>query len=169
MPSYKKNKILTRPVNVTRADTLRIAIVVSEYNPDITEALYKGCRSTLLQHGIQQDNIYRLDVPGAFELPLGAKLIHDQLKPHAVICLGCVITGETRHSEYINHAVAGELMRLSLDNNKPFVFGLLTPENDRQAQDRAGGKYGNKGVEAATAALKMISAQQEIKSFGKNK
>ena len=87
---------------------------------------------------------------------MGAKLLDDSEKPHALICLGCVITGETRHAEYISNAVANGLIQLSLSTAKPFVFGVLTPDNEIQALARAGGKFGNKGADAAMTALKMI-------------
>lgn len=134
---------------------LRFSIVVSEWNEEITSALFNACRQTLLDSGCKQDDIIRTNVPGSFELPLGAKRALDVGKFDAVICLGCVIQGETRHFDFICDAVANGIMRLNLDHKIPVIFGVLTPENMQQAIDRAGGKHGNKGVEAAVTALKM--------------
>lgn len=127
-----------------------------------------------MEFGVKQENILRSDVPGAYELPLGAKLAIDKLgvhelskvgwinypqfhqHPFAVICLGCVIQGETRHFDFICDAVANGIMNLNLETGIPVIFGVLTPDTQQQAIDRAGGKYGNKGCEAAVAALEMI-------------
>lgn len=145
------------PDIVPNANSLCFGIVVSDYNPDITYSLLDGCYETLVQHGALSQNIFVWHVPGAYELPLGAKLLYQTVHPDALICLGCVITGETKHDEYINRAVSDALMRLGLKYNTPFVFGVLTPQNISQAQDRAGGKHGNKGVEAAIAAIRMAA------------
>lgn len=139
---------------------VRIALVVSEYHNDITHALRDGCLSVLKACGVNELNISLVYTPGAYEMPLAA-LYADRTDVDAVICLGCVIKGDTDHDVYINHAVADGLMKLSLDRSKPFVFGLLTTNNLQQAQDRAGGKLGNKGEECAIAALKMISIKQQ--------
>ncbi|MBX7225601.1 MAG: 6,7-dimethyl-8-ribityllumazine synthase [Chitinophagales bacterium] len=132
----------------------KIGIVVSEWNNHITYPLLKGAVETLLQHGVKEKNIPTIFVPGSFELPLGAQKIIEEVD--AVICIGCVIKGETKHDEYINHAVAEGIMKLNLKHNKPVIFGVLTPNNEQQAIDRAGGKHGNKGIEAAITALKML-------------
>lgn len=132
------------------------AIVVSEWNEDITFALRDECIATLKANGAEEDKILIHYVPGAFELPLGARITLAQQKIDAVICLGCVIKGETDHDIYINNAVASGIMTLSLTSKKPIIFGLLTPNTKEQAVDRAGGKYGNKGVEAAHTAIKMV-------------
>lgn len=143
--------------SVPSATQMQFGIVVSDYNADITHSLLQGCYDTLLAHGALESHIAIRHVPGAYELPLGATLLYDQLRPHAVICLGCVITGETKHDDYINIAVAHGIMQLNLQYKIPFVFGLLTPRNHEQALDRSGGKHGNKGVECAIAAIKMAS------------
>ena len=135
--------------------SLRITIVVSEWNEQITESLYRACYQTLIEAGCKEENIIRKNVPGSFELPLGAKIAIVNDQPNAVICLGCVIQGETRHFDFICDAVAQGIMRLNLDYSIPVVFGVLTPENMQQAMDRAGGQYGNKGIEAAVTALQM--------------
>jgi 6,7-dimethyl-8-ribityllumazine synthase len=134
----------------------RIGIAVSDYHRDITSALLEGCRKTLLEHGASEENILILHAPGAFELPSVAQSIIERHRPDAVVCLGCVIKGDTRHDEYINHAIASGVMNLTLTYKLPVIFGVLTTENVAQAQERSGGTEGNKGVEAALAAVKMI-------------
>lgn len=134
----------------------RISIVVSEWNETITESLYAACYQTLIDSGCNKENIIRKNVPGSFELVLGAKWAIENERPDAVICLGCVIQGETRHFDFICDAVANGIMKLNIDFSLPVIFGVLTPQNMEQALDRAGGKHGNKGLEAAVTALKMI-------------
>lgn len=133
------------------------AIIVAQWNSEITEALYEGCYQTLIEAGAKPANIKRINVPGSFELTSGARLVADDHNIDAAICLGCVIQGETRHFEFISHAVANGLTQLCIDYRKPFIFGVLTPDNMQQALDRAGGKYGNKGIEAAVTAIKMLA------------
>lgn len=132
------------------------AIIVSDWNEDITYALRDACLQTLAEHGAKDDSISVRYVPGAFELPMGARIAMSQEKVDAAICLGCVIKGETDHDIYINNAVASGIMNLGLSAKKPVIFGVLTPNDKQQAIDRAGGKYGNKGVEAAITAIKMV-------------
>lgn len=132
------------------------AVVVSDWNDDITYKLKDGCIETLKKYGAKEENIHVAHVPGAYELPMGARLMMGKEKIHAAICIGCVIKGETKHDEYINSAVATGIMNLSLASTKPVVFGLLTPNSHEQAVDRAGGAYGNKGIEAAITAIKMV-------------
>ena len=134
----------------------RFGLVVAEWNRAITDVLSAGAYETLLKHGATAENIFRNAVPGTFELSLGAQLLaqHDEID--AVICLGVVIQGETKHDDYINHAVAQGLTQVSLKFNKPVIFGVVTTNTLEQAQDRAGGKLGNKGTEAAVAAIQML-------------
>ena len=134
---------------------MKFGIVVSEWNQEITAALLDGTLSTLRNHGVKQENIQIKTVPGSFELPFGARILAEQFTPHAVICLGCVIQGETRHFDYICQGVTFGITELNLDYDIPFIFGVLTTEDHQQALDRAGGKHGNKGDEAAVTALKM--------------
>ena len=138
-------------------------LVVSEWNSKITSNLAKACIKTLKDNGVAKGNIHRIDVPGSFELPLGARLLAGKEKLDAVICLGCVIKGETKHDEYINNAVANGIMNLALTSGKPIIFGILTPNDEQQAIDRSGGKYGNKGVESASTALKMVALAEQLK------
>ncbi|MCO5233479.1 MAG: 6,7-dimethyl-8-ribityllumazine synthase [Chitinophagales bacterium] len=134
-----------------------VGIVIAEWNQHITFELLNGCKDTLLQHGVGLDNIVISIVPGTFELPFAAKKIAKEHHLSGVICIGCVIKGETKHDEYINHSVAQALQNLNLHFDIPFIFGVLTPNTEQQALDRAGGKHGNKGVEAAVTLLKMMS------------
>lgn len=136
--------------------TKKFAIVVAEWNEEITEALYEGAYSTLLKLGAKKSNIERVDVPGSYELPLAAQRMAKQKEIAGVICLGCVIQGETPHFDYICNAVANGIMRVNLDSGKPVAFGVLTTLDKKQALERAGGKYGNKGEEAAITMVEML-------------
>lgn len=135
----------------------KFGIVVAEWNEEITEALYNGSMEVLLKHGIPASHIERINVPGTFELSLGAQWMAAKEYVDAVICLGCVIQGETRHFDFICQAVAAGITEVNLKYNKPVIFGVLTTDNKDQAFDRAGGKHGNKGDEAAVTALKMLA------------
>jgi len=144
------------------AKDMLIGIIVSSWNTEITDALYNGAVNTLIENGIIKNNIITKYVPGSFELPLGAQLLIENTDVDAVICLGSVIQGETRHFEFICNAVALNLNRISLDFSIPVVFGVLTTDNLQQAKDRSGGKLGNKGTEAAITAIKMIQLSDEL-------
>jgi 6,7-dimethyl-8-ribityllumazine synthase len=135
------------------------AIVVAEWNEEITEPLYQGSYQSLIKAGVKSKNIIRKSVPGSFELPLAAQWMADQKEVDAVICLGCVIQGETAHFDYICQAVAYGIMKVNLKSNKPVAFGVLTTLNKKQAIERAGGKHGNKGEEAAFTVIKMLELQ----------
>ena len=134
----------------------KIGIIVSNWNEEITGALYEAARECLIQHGIKKKNIVRKSVPGTFELSLGSLWMAEDKKIDAVICLGCVIKGETPHFDYICQAVAYGITEAGLKSRKPVIFGVLTTNTKQQALDRAGGKYGNKGEEAALTALAML-------------
>lgn len=134
----------------------KFAIIVAEWNEEITEALYEGAVQGLVSNGVKKNNIVRKNVPGTFELSLGALWMAEKKNIDAVICLGCVIQGETPHFDYICQAVAYGVTEAGLKTRKPVIFGVLTTLNKQQALDRAGGKYGNKGEEAAITAIKMI-------------
>lgn len=161
MASALKNLSEYDESSIPNAEGMCFGIVVSEWNAVVTHALYAGCYETLIKHGVSVDKIHTLQVPGAFELPTGARLLSSRHSPDAVICLGCVIRGETNHHEYINQAVANGLMNLSIASGRPFIFGLLTPNDQQQALERAGGIYGNKGVEAAVTAIRMADLKKE--------
>lgn len=133
----------------------QFGIVVAEWNPEITFSMLEAAKDTLIQHDVKLQDIHVRFVPGTFELVFGAKQLLQNHHLSAVICIGCVIKGETKHDEYISMSVANGLQQLNVGFNIPFIFGVLTPNSMEQALDRAGGKYGNKGVEAAVTALKM--------------
>jgi 6,7-dimethyl-8-ribityllumazine synthase len=156
MASSFKNLSDYNPAEVPSGKGKRFGVVVAEWNRHITFALLEGCVDTLRHHGVSKEDIIIKVVPGTFELPFAAKKL---LTYHvsAVICIGCVIKGETKHDEYISHSVALALQQLNVECNIPFIFGVLTPNNEEQALDRAGGKHGNKGVEAAVTALRMAN------------
>lgn len=134
----------------------RIGVLVSEWNSEVTESLFSGAYETLVRLGIKKENIVRVNVPGSYELSFGAQVMAQKPDIDGVICLGCVIQGETRHFEFICQSVAQGIKDVSLKYNKPVVFGVLTTDNKKQALDRAGGKYGNKGDEAAVTAVKLL-------------
>lgn len=140
----------------------KIGVIVSEWNDQVTQALYNGCKRTLVELSVKKKNIQKVNVPGSFELPAAAKLLIESKKLDAVICLGCVIQGETRHFEFICNAVANGIMDLNIRYTIPVIFGVLTTDNLAQAKDRAGGKHGNKGVEAAVTAVKMILLKRKL-------
>lgn len=141
---------------------IRIAVVVSEWNTKITTSLLKSCKSILLENGILSKNIIIEWVPGSFELPLAAKWMLDNDTIDSVICLGCIIKGETPHNHYISEAVSLNIAALSIEYSVPVIFGVLTTDNEKQALDRAGGSKGNKGEDAAIAALKMLALADKI-------
>jgi 6,7-dimethyl-8-ribityllumazine synthase len=149
--------------SIPDARKMRFGIVVSDWNGDVTHALLEGAEKTLRKHGTKSKNIIIKHVPGSFELTPGAKLLADFSNPDAVICLGCVIKGETPHFTYICQGVTQGITQLNLDYNIPFIFGVLTTETHQQALDRAGGKNGNKGDEAAVTAIKMAALKREIR------
>lgn len=160
----KKTNLSEHSGSFPKANQYKIGVVVSEWNPQVTEALKEGAIEFLLEHGVQKSNIDVHYVPGSFELPLGAAMMFDGDEDlDGVICLGCVIQGETRHFDFISQAVADGTMRVGLDYGAPVIFGVLTCNTVEQALDRSGGKHGNKGVEAAVTILKMIALQRKLK------
>jgi 6,7-dimethyl-8-ribityllumazine synthase len=159
MASLDKNLSSYSLVNLKNVSEKKFGIVMSEWNNSVTESLLEGVLHTLLSHGVQKEYICTVQVPGSFELSLGAQRMAKKEEIDAVICLGCVIQGETRHFEFICNAVAHGLTQVSLKYEKPVVFGVLTTDTYQQALDRAGGKHGNKGDEAAITAIKMIFSE----------
>lgn len=156
MASNLRNLSTYNPKEIQNAEDKIFGIVVSEWNSEITDALLTGALEALEKAQVKQENVHILHVPGSFELPFGAQRLIDQIKPHAVICLGCVIQGETRHFDFICQSVADGIMNLGLKHRIPVIFGVLTTNDQQQAQDRSGGKHGNKGFEAGITALKLI-------------
>ena len=157
MASANKNLSEFQTHELPEIQDKKFAILVSEWNQEVTNALYVGAYETLIKHGAQEKNIISQTVPGSFELTLGAQKMAQKLEIDAVICLGCVIQGETRHFDFICQAVAQGITDVSIKFNKPVIFGVLTPNTQEQAMDRAGGKHGNKGDEAAITAIKMLA------------
>jgi 6,7-dimethyl-8-ribityllumazine synthase len=156
MASKNKNLSAYSEQNIRGISDKKFGIVVSEWNPEVTEALYSGAVDTLLQNKAKKENIIRKTVPGSYELTLGAQWLAKSSDIDAVICLGCVIQGETPHFDYICQAVANGITNVTLKYDKPVIFGVLTTLTMQQALDRAGGKHGNKGDEAAATAIKML-------------
>lgn len=163
MATQLKNLSTYDPDAVPDGRKLSIGIIVSEWNREVTQELEKGARETLLAHGVKPENLMIHPVPGSFELPLGAKFLLENQDPDAVILLGCVIQGETRHFEFICQAVSQGCMNVGLEYQIPVIFGVLTTDTLEQAKDRAGGKHGNKGTEAAITALKMASLAKKVR------
>ena len=156
MATSLKNLSQHSDTNIKDIHNKKFGVIVSEWNDEVTESLYNGALETLLKHGAGRENIYRKNVPGSFELPLAAQWLAQMDEIDAVICIGCVIQGETRHFDFICQAVAQGITEVGLKYNKPVIFGVLTPNSQQQALDRAGGKHGNKGDEAAITAIKML-------------
>ncbi len=148
--------------SVPGAEGMRFGVVVAEWNIQITGALANGAVETLKKHGAREEDITVKYVPGTFELPLGGQFFAEMDNVDAVLLLGCVIQGETRHFDYICEGVTQGCKDLNLKYNKPFIFGVLTTDNEQQALDRAGGKHGNKGDEAAVTAIKMLDLKKSF-------
>jgi 6,7-dimethyl-8-ribityllumazine synthase len=152
----KKNTNLSYFIKeeVSNAKGLSFGIVVSEWNGDITEGLYKGAIEALIECGADTNDIVRYNVPGSYELVFGAKIAAKN-NPDAIICLGSVIQGETKHFDFVCNAVALGIKDLNISLDIPVIFGVLTDNTMKQALNRSGGKFGNKGIEAAITAIKM--------------
>jgi 6,7-dimethyl-8-ribityllumazine synthase len=153
---------------VPSADEMRFGIVVSEWNAEVTEALLKGAVQTLRKAGCAEHNILIKYVPGTFEIPLGVQFFAEYTDVDAVIALGCVIQGETRHFEYICSGATQGIMQLQIAWNMPIAFGILTTDNMDQALARAGGDHGNKGDEAAVTAINMVKLQNDMEDSAEN-
>lgn len=155
MATINKNLSSYNPEEIPAPGNKQFGIVVADWNDEITYALRDGAIDTLLKHGVKKQHIHVMHVPGSVELTYGAKQLAETCD--AVMVLGCVIQGETRHFDFVCDSVTQGITRLNIAYNQPFIFGLLTTNNMEQARDRAGGKHGNKGIEAAVTALKMIN------------
>lgn len=138
-----------------------IGVVVSEWNSPVTDNLLKGAVDTLISAGVNDDDIIIEYVPGSVELTFGAKTLIEGTLTHAVIVLGCVIQGETAHFDYVCDSVTQGITTLNIEYDTPVIFGVLTTNNQEQAEARAGGSHGNKGEDCAIAALKMIALQEK--------
>ena len=163
MATTLKNLSSYNPNEIPSAKKMKFGIVVSDWNQEVTHSLLRGALETLISHGAKEENILVKHVPGSFELTLGAQFMAEYADLDGVICLGCVIQGETRHFDFICQGVTHGITELNMNYNIPFVFGLLTTNNQEQAIDRSGGKHGNKGVEAAITAIKMAELACRLK------
>ncbi|KAA6351023.1 6 7-dimethyl-8-ribityllumazine synthase [termite gut metagenome] len=157
MATTNRNLSIYNPDSVPNAKDMIVGIVVSQWNSDVTDALLKGAVETLKKHGAKEENIKIKRVPGSFELIFAANQMANSEEVEAIIVLGCVIKGETPHFDYICMGVTQEIARLNADNDIPVIYGLITTNTLEQALDRCGGKHGNKGVECAVTAIKMIT------------
>jgi 6,7-dimethyl-8-ribityllumazine synthase len=142
------------------SSNMKIGIVVSKWNNKITDGLYNGAFTTLIESGVLENNIEKIEVPGSFELIFGAKIL-SRKNIDVIICLGSVIQGETKHFDYVCQAVSNGIKDLNISLNIPVIFGVLTDNTMEQAVNRSGGKHGNKGVEAAVTAIKMAHLNQQ--------
>lgn len=163
MPVKKTDLSEFDPDALPKLKDSRIGIVVSEWNREVTDALLNGALEVLKSCDVKKSNIIVRYVPGSFELPLSAQYMIKSGNTDAVICLGSVIQGETRHFEFICQAVANGIIQVGTFHNVPVIFGVLTTDNMQQAIERSGGKHGNKGIEAAIAAVKMIELKHSLK------
>ncbi|KAA6311516.1 6 7-dimethyl-8-ribityllumazine synthase [termite gut metagenome] len=150
------------PCLVPDAKEMRFGIVVSEWNNSVTDALLKGAEETLKVHGVKKENIRVKKVPGSFELIYAASCIIKSDDVNAVIVLGCVIKGETPHFDYICLGVTQEIARMNAESDIPVIYGLITANTMEQALDRCGGKHGNKGIECAVTAIKMVNRFEKL-------
>jgi 6,7-dimethyl-8-ribityllumazine synthase len=166
MASELKNLSEFEGGTIPSAAGMKFGIVTAEWNHQITFALQKGAIDTLVKHGAKEEHILGKWVPGSFELTLGAQFIAEMAQVDAIICIGCVIQGDTKHFDFICDAVAKGITDLNIKYNIPVIFGVLTPNTYKQAEERAGGKHGNKGDEAAVTAIKMVDLKR---SFDRNK
>ncbi len=155
MATENKNLSVYDKSKIPNAKNLRFGIVVSEWNGEITEALHNGAKEALLDCGALPGNILRWNVPGSFELTFGCKKMIDTQNVDAVIAIGSVIRGETSHFDFVCSATAQGIKDLNVAYDTPVIFCVLTDDNLQQAKDRSGGKHGNKGTEAAIAAIQM--------------
>lgn len=150
------------PTAVPDGSLYTVAVVAAEWNPEVTGAMLNGAVSTLREHGVKEENIIVRHVPGTFELTTAADLLlGSDPSLDAVICIGCVIQGETRHFEFICQAVSQGLSNVAIKHSRPVIFSVLTCDTMQQALDRAGGRHGNKGVEGAVTALKMCKFKDQ--------
>lgn len=149
--------------SVPSAANMKFGIVVSEWNYNITGALLKGAIATLKKHGARDENILVKTVPGSFELTFGASQLIKNTHVHAVIALGCVVRGDTPHFDYVCMGSTQGIAQLNATTDKPVIYGLITTNTMAQAEERAGGKLGNKGDECAITAIKMIDFAWSLK------
>ena len=145
------------PATVPSGAGRRFALVVSEWNHAITDALRQGAHETLLKHGVKEADIVEAWVPGSFELAMGAQLLLERGGLDGVICIGSIVRGETPHFDYVCQGTTQGIAQVGLKYGVPVIFGVLTDDTMEQARDRSGGRHGNKGVDCAVAVLKMAA------------
>jgi 6,7-dimethyl-8-ribityllumazine synthase len=145
------------PASVPSGAGLRFGLIISEWNHEITDALRRGARETLLKQGVKEEDLLERWVPGSFELASGAQFLLEQTKLDGVICLGSIVRGETPHFDYVCQGTTQGIVMVGLKYNLPVIFGVLTDDTMEQARDRSGGRHGNKGIECAVAVLKMAA------------
>ncbi len=162
MSTQNRNLSENQLHNYPEARKWKIGILTAEWNPEVTYALRDAAVKLLQENGVSSEHIVLRDVPGSFELIHGAKIMAETDNFDAVICFGCIIQGQTRHFDFIAQGVTQGIADLNIKYNIPFVFGVLTTNDQQQALDRAGGKHGNKGDDAAAAALKMIHLKHSL-------
>lgn len=162
MATAQKNLSAYNPGDIPNARNMRFGLIVAEWNAEITFAMRDSAIKTLKKHGASDKNIVVKHVPGSFELTLGAQWMAENDEFDAIICLGCVIQGETRHFDFICQSVTQGITQLNLVYSMPVIFGILTTNNLQQAKDRSGGKHGNKGDEAAITAIKMAALRKDL-------
>ena len=159
MATKKNNLSDYKKDNLPNVSNLKFGIVVSQWNKEITDGLFNGAYSTLIDCGVLEENIKKLEVPGSFELIFGTKIL-SRKDVDAIICLGSVIQGDTKHFDYVCQGVTNGIKDLNISLGIPVIFGVLTDNTMDQAINRSGGKHGNKGVEAAITAIKMADLNQ---------
>ncbi len=162
MASNLKNLSDFSHTTVPSGKSYKFGIIVAAWNAEVTGALYRGAYDSLIKYEVKEENIVSVEVAGSYELIAGADIMLSNKELDAVICLGCVIQGETKHFDFICNAVANGLANVGIKHTKPVIFGVLTTDNQQQALDRAGGKHGNKGDEAAITAIKMAAFTAEL-------
>ncbi|MFT5970511.1 MAG: 6,7-dimethyl-8-ribityllumazine synthase [Flavobacteriales bacterium] len=162
MATVNKNLSDYTKATMPNASDMRFGIVVSEWNEEITEALAIGATQAFIDNGCEAHNIIRVNVPGSYELVYGAKLMVEQLDLDAVVVIGSVVQGETKHFDFVCDAVTHGIKDLNVIQDTPIVFCLLTDNTWQQAKDRSGGKHGNKGIECAVAAIKMGALREAL-------
>jgi len=162
MSSSLQNLSSKQHSEIKDADQFRIGIAVAEWNEHITQPLLQACIETLQNNGVTKQNVITISVPGSFELITAARILLDSSKLDTIICIGCVIKGDTPHFEYVCNGVTNGIAQLNAMQQVPVIFGVLTVNNEQQAIDRCGGIHGNKGHEAAYTALKMASIRKQL-------
>lgn len=151
----------------TEATLFNIAIVISRFNEEVTQRLHQGALIRLLDRGLSKEQISSIWVPGAVEIPLTAQVLAKSDRFSAIICLGAVIRGETKHFDYVCQQISHGCQHVALEQEIPIIFGVLTTDNEEQAMERCGGRCGHKGIESADAALDMISVLTQIENMSR--